>query len=148
MPRNDQMEEESPAERAAAAQAAGGRISSSHLSRSVAMPGNDQMEEESPAERAADAQAAEGRFCNTFVFNFNGQSDTRILEHAGPREHDRDTPRTQLLMPPPTGSTWTWTPTVIGADGADAGPNGILEVVSETVDVYCPVRGHCSVHVN
>ena len=99
------------------------------------MPGDNEMEEESPADRAAAAQAAGGRFRNTFVFNpnFNGQSDTRILEHAGPRGHARDTPRTQLLMPPPMGSTWTWTPAVIGADGVDAGPNGIMAVVSETV---------------
>lgn len=99
------------------------------------------------AEAAAAAQAAGGRFRNTFVFNVNGQSDTRIPEHAAPRAHARDTPRTQVLMPPPIGSTWSWTPEVIGADGAEAGPNGIMAVVSETLDGYSPVRGHCSVHV-
>ena len=108
---------------------------------------DDEMEEASPAEAAAAAQAAGGRFRNTFVFNVNAQSDTRIPEHAGARGHARDTPRTQVLMPPPTGSTWSWTPLVIGADGAEAGPNGIMTVVSETLDGYCPVRGHCSVHV-
>ena len=109
---------------------------------------DDEMEEASPTEvAAAAAQAAGGRFRNTFVFNVNAQSDTRIPEHAGARGHARDTPRTQLLMPPPTGSTWSWTPLVIGADGAEAGPNGIMAVVSETVEGYCPVRGHCSVYV-
>ena len=108
---------------------------------------DDDMEEASPAEAAAAAQAAGGRFRNTFVFNVNAQSDTRIPEHAGARGHARDIPRTQVLMPPPTGSTWSWTPLVIGADGAEAGPNGIMAVVSETVEGYCPVRGHCSVHV-
>ena len=107
----------------------------------------DHMEEVSPV-KEADAPVVGDRFRNSFVFKLPSQPDPGVVEHALPRDHARDTPRTQVLMPPPRGSlTWTWTPAVIGADGADAGPNGILEVMSETVHDYDPVRGHCSVHV-
>ena len=98
------------------------------------MAAADQMEKVSPV-KEADAPADGGRFCDRFVFKLTSQSDPGHLEHARPREHSRDTPRTQVLIPPPRGSTWTWTPAVIGTDGDDARPNGIQKVVSETVDV-------------
>ena len=94
----------------------------------------DHMEEVSPV-KEADAPVVGGRFRNSFVFKLPSQPDPGVVEHALPRDHARDTPRTQVLMPPPRGSTWTWTPAVIGADGADAGPNGIQAVVSETVQL-------------
>ena len=63
--------------------------------------------------------------------------------------HMRDTPRddSQLLDPPPPGSTWTWQPDVITADGANAGPNAIRAVCLESDPAYDPLRVHCHVHL-
>ena len=63
--------------------------------------------------------------------------------------HMRDTPRddSQLRDPPPPGSTWTWQPDVITADGANAGPNAIRAVCLESDPAYDPLRVHCHVHL-
>ena len=53
----------------------------------------------------------------------------------------------QLLDPPPPGSTWTWQPDVITADGANAGPNAIRAVCLESDPAYDPLRVHCHVHL-
>ena len=65
-----------------------------------------------------------------------------------PRVAAVHTPRPQyaLLPPPAAGTTWSWQPEIIGADGADAGPNGIIETVRQDNSAYNPIRGHCSVH--
>ena len=65
-----------------------------------------------------------------------------------PRVAAKDTPRPEhaLLAPPAVGTTWSFQPQVIGADGADAGPNGIIETVRKHNAAYKPLRGHCSVH--
>ena len=65
------------------------------------------------------------------------------------RVHARDTPRAEsdLINPPPVGSKWEWKPSIIAADGADAGPNGVVTVCRETDSAYDPTRGHCCVHV-
>ena len=65
-----------------------------------------------------------------------------------PRVAAVHTPRPQyaLLPPPAAGTTWSWQPEIIGADGADAGPNGIIETVRQDNSEYNPIRGHCSVH--
>ena len=55
------------------------------------------------------------------------------------------TPRTDFVQPPPVGTVWTWRPQRVGADGADAGPNAIVEVFALKEGEY--VREHCSVHV-
>ena len=72
-----------------------------------------------------------------------------IISQSGQtREHARHTPRTEsgMYKPPPVGADWTWNPRIIGADGAEAGPNGIATVCKETDASYVPHRGHCSVH--
>ena len=72
-----------------------------------------------------------------------------ISQPGQSRMHARHTPRTETGMynPPPVGTDWTWNPDIIGADGAEAGPNGINSVCKETDASYDPKRGHCSVHV-
>ena len=73
-----------------------------------------------------------------------------IISQSGQtREHARHTPRTEsgMYKPPPVGADWTWNPRIIGADGAEDGPNGIATVCKETDASYDPKRGHCSVHV-
>ena len=72
-----------------------------------------------------------------------------ISQPGQSRMHARHTPRTETGMynPPPVGTDWTWNPDIIGADGAEAGPNGIDSVCKETDASYDPKRGHCSVHV-
>ena len=37
------------------------------------------------------------------------------------------TPRSDPLQPPPVGTVWRWQLQRFGADGADAGPNAIVE---------------------
>ena len=71
-----------------------------------------------------------------------------ISQPGQTREHARHTPRTEsgMCKPPPVGADWTWNPLIIGADGAEAGPNGIATVCKETDASYVPNRGHCSVH--
>ena len=74
------------------------------------------------------------------------------------RPHARHTPRDKadLLPPPPRGTEWRWEPTHINADGADAGPNGIKQVLQEAASAAAGasaqpalkiLRGHCHVHV-
>ena len=73
-----------------------------------------------------------------------------LPEQAGnpPRVAAVHTPRPEyaLLPPPAPGTTWSWQPEIIGADGADAGPNGIIQTVKQENPEYNPIRGHCSVH--
>ena len=65
-----------------------------------------------------------------------------------PRVAAVHTPRPQhaLLQAPPVGTTWVWEPQIISADGADAGPNGVIDTVRQGNAAYNPLRGHCSVH--
>ena len=78
-----------------------------------------------------------------------GYASGVIISQPGQtREHARLTPRTEsgMYKPPPVGADWTWNPRIIGADGAEDGPNGIATVCKETDASYVPNRGHCSVH--
>ena len=110
---------------------------------------------EDAARKSAAASKTSGVGIRTSLIASQGTSGTAsscsrpvIMSQPGQtREHARHTPRTEsgMYKPPPVGADWTWNPRIIGADGAEAGPNGITTVCKETDASYVPNRGHCSV---
>ena len=108
------------------------------------------------ARKSADSSKTSDVGIRTSLIASQGTSGTAsscsrpvIISQPGQtREHARHTPRTEsgMYKPPPVGADWTWNPPIIGADGAEAGPNGIATVCKETDASYVPNRGYCSVH--
>ena len=55
------------------------------------------------------------------------------------------TPRSDELKPPAVGTSWRWRVQRVGGDGAESGPNAIVQAFSLKKGEY--VRINCSVHV-
>ena len=55
------------------------------------------------------------------------------------------TPRSDELKPPAVGTSWRWRVQRVGGDGAESGPNAIVQAFSLKKGKY--MRINCSVHV-